>query len=173
MAQSKMSGNPTRNLKVLGDYMRSLESDTASVASVGELLGSRIDRVRLFRGDRTKKEMVKEVSLRKQSMARVARDARTGKVLGRDIQSVLDQIEDPEIAVDLTLDMDSGTVSLAVEMEPALVGQDLSSLVKEKDAGQFPSFVDEPFDDEFWSAEDAATHLGCCEINHHTQDQSQ
>lgn len=47
-----------------------------------------------------------------------------------------------------------------VGMEPTLVGQDISALASDATDIELPNFEDEPFDDSYWSANEAATHFG-------------
>ncbi|WP_159087087.1 helix-turn-helix transcriptional regulator [Loktanella sp. Alg231-35] len=161
MRQPKMSATPAATLKTLGNYVQSLETGGAMniQTSIGDLLGSRVDHVRLWKGHNSGREIVKEVSLPKRGH-RPDRSKRAKKGVDPDLLKILDQVEDPEISVDLTLNMENGTVSLAVEMEPTLVGQDLSALTGTAAETDFPTFDDEPFDDEFWSADEAAAALG-------------
>ena len=132
--------------------------------SLGDLLEHRIDRVRLWQGSNHQRTMVREVSLPKRSMKVSTVHGTAKKAAGRtaeaEIVNLLNQINDPDMVVDLTLDMESGVISLAVEMEPALVGEDLSALAKGSSQAQLPVFEDEPFDSEYWSAEEAARYFG-------------
>lgn len=167
MSDPKMVTNAARNLEVLGNYMQELAEGAAAnghLPSVGDILGQRIDRMRLWQDDKNGRFKVKEVALPKLPVSTVAFQATPGEKrsapLDTDLVTVLDQISDPEIAVDLTLDMDSGTVSLDVEVEPALVGKDLASLGKSKDAVSTPEFDDVDFEDAYWTAEEAARALG-------------
>ncbi len=157
MAQTKISA--AARMKSLDAYVQSLKTGAPAQATLGQLLESRVDRVRLWQDDNHNKVMVKEVALPKYPMK--IRGRRRGKgTIDPDLVMILDQIDDPEISVDLTLNMDSGAVSLAVEMEPALVGEDLSALSGGIADENLPVFEDEPFDDAFWSAEEAASHFG-------------
>lgn len=157
MAQTKMS--PAAKMKSLDSYVQSLTSGAPAQATLGDLLGSRVDRVRLWQDDNQQKVMVKEVALPK-LVGKPKGKRRVSPGLDPDFVTILDQIEDPEISVDLTLNLDSGAVSLAVEMEPALIGEDLSAFSGEASDGALPVFDDEPFDDAFWSADEAATYFG-------------
>jgi|TARA_R110002126_G_C10490653_1_gene504155 hypothetical protein len=156
MTQAKMT--PAATLKSLDAYVQSLETGAPAQAFLGDLIGNRIDRVRLWQFDSQRKTMVKEVALPKRQGK--PSGYRRGKgLIDKDLLAMLDQIEDPEISVDLSLNLDSGAVSLAVEMEPALVGQDLSALASETTDAKLPIFEDEPFDDSYWSADEAATYF--------------
>lgn len=157
MAQAKST--PATTLKSLDAYVQSLETAAPAQAFLGDLIGNRIDRVRLWHFDSQSKTMVKEVALPKR--LGTSKGHRRGKSpIDKDVIAMLERIEDPEISVDLSLNLDSGAVSLAVKMEPALVGQDLSALAGDTADEVLPVFEDEPFDDSYWSAEDAAAHFG-------------
>ncbi len=166
MTDPKMATDPTRSLEVLGNYMQELAAGAAAqgqLPGVGDLLGQRIDRLRLWQDDKNGRFKVKEVALPKYGQGSMERRVRVKsgpkRALDKDLVALLEQISDPEIAVDLTLDMDSGAVSLGVEVEPAIVGQDLASLVSFKENAALPEFEDEDFNDEFWSADQAAQEL--------------
>lgn len=163
MRQPKMSGSPAQTLEALGDYMQNLSIGTVSQAlpTVGDLLGSRVDRVRLWQDDKKSRRLMKEVALpKKKPKARTRHKPNLKRAIDGDLIKILDGVGDPDLSVDLTLDMDSGAVSLAVEMGAALVGQDLSQLVEGAAEADLPTFEDAPFDDEFWSAEEAGAHFG-------------
>ena len=163
MRQPKLSGSPAHKLKALGGYLQSLETGAVAqpLPSVGDLLGSRIDRVRLYQDGKEKRVLMREVALPKGGSKKPSRHLRKpDRVIDNELVEILEMVGDPDLSVDLTLNMDSGTVSLAVEMGPALVGQDLSALAEGAKEQSFPTFEDEPFDDEFWSAEEAGAHFG-------------
>lgn len=172
MAQTKSSGASAQKLQTLSTYVQSLGEAIGEQdgVTIGDILGSRVDRVRLYQGDNHKRTMVREVSLTKDEQAKaraqtrvmqlLAKRSRGRKPIDQGLVSIIEEISDPEISVDLTMDMKSGAVSLAVEMEPVLEGQDLSLLMKGTTNEATPVFDDEPFGDEYWSAEEAAENLG-------------
>ena len=157
MAQPKLTPAATR--KSLDAYVTSLETREPAQAFLGDVIGNRIDRVRLWHFDSQSKKMVKEVALPKR-LGKPKTHRRGKGLFDKDLLAMLEQIEDPEISVDLAFNLDSGSVSLTLEMEPALVGQDLSALAGEALDVELPIFDDEPFDDSYWSADEAAAHFG-------------
>lgn len=167
MSQPKMTADAARNLEVLGNYMQQLATGGAAqgqLPSIGDLLGRRIDRMRLWQDDKNGRFKIKEVALPKHAQGSFSTTTSVKGLpkrnIDKDLVALLEDISDPEIAVDLTLDVDSGTISLGVQIEPSLVGQDLSALMAPKDAAPFPEFEDEPFDDLYWTADEAASELG-------------
>ncbi len=162
MARSKAERSPAQKLVMLESYMQSLEAGTATqpLPTVGDLLGSRVDRVRLWKSGNEPLVKVMDVTLPKRPHRAWGKAKKVRSSKDTDLLQIMDEIDDPEIAVDLTMDMESGAVSLAVEMEPALVGQDLSLLAKAGAGEEYPTFEDEPFDNAYWSAEEAAEEFG-------------
>jgi len=161
MTRPKTERSPAQTFKILDTYVTALGSDTSTqlIPTVGDLLGARVDRVRLWKGGRDHPVKVRDIALLKPAQPVKGDPVYEGDWLDPDLLQIVDEIEDPEIALDLTMDMESGVVSLAVEMEPVLVGQDLSMLAKAGATDEFPTFDDEPFDESYWSADEAATAL--------------
>lgn len=164
MAQAKPRAGTAQTLVDMQKLMQLLESNTPREGSVtiGDLLGPKVDRVRLFQDADSHRTMVRQVSLPKSRKGLIEELGKKGykPKMRQELMAILERIVDPEISVDLTLDMASGSISLAVEMEPALEGQDLSALTGEAPKISTPVFDDIPFDDEYWSAEEAASNLG-------------
>ncbi len=115
---------------------------------LADLVLPRIDRIRLFASQAGAREVVREIAV---PAVKTDRDALTRKGLRK--------IDDTEITVALTLKED-GTISLGVESEPALVGQDLSVLenITYTD-DEVVDFAD-PETDDFISAQEIADELG-------------
>ena len=164
MAKSKTERNSTQKMELLVNYIQSLKSgtDSKSLPTVGDLLASRVRRIRLWQGGHGLPVKVREVGLPKRSRLSDSDMNTRFRNLEADLLKVLDEIEDPDIAVDLTMDMRNGAVSLALQMEVPLVGEDLSAIVEASDDDEYdyPKFRDEPFDDSYWSVAEAAKALG-------------
>ncbi|MBO6727786.1 MAG: hypothetical protein JJ911_19165 [Rhizobiaceae bacterium] len=163
MAHPKAKPETAARLEALTSYVQSLASDGARDVpmTLGTILEQRIDRVRVFEQGRHSKKMVRDVMLAKgaHSGAKMRRVVK-GRKLDPQLVQMFQEIEDPEIAVDFTMDMDSGAISLAVETEPVLEGQDLSKLISDGSDDAFPVFEDTPSDETYWSADEAARHFG-------------
>lgn len=157
MAQTKAQMTPAETLKGVQTYVQGLVSgkDTTSGVTIGKLLGERIDRVRLYQTSDHQRVKLEEVTLPK----RMTR-ARAKRKLDPLLVSFLERLEDPEISVDFTVDMATGAISMQVETEAALEGQDLAKLAAGSAEPEPHEFEDVQVGDACWTAEQAATELG-------------
>ena len=116
--------------------------------TLADLVVPRIDRIRIFAAREGGREMIKEFVAPVANPARVARK-----------ETGLTAVEHPEVTAALTLKPD-GTISIDVESEPALIGEDLFQLADVDDEDDEDRSFDDPMTDDFVSAQDISDELG-------------
>ena len=151
MSYGKKLEDPEASLATLRTYFETLGIDTPEIRmhKLGALLGSRVDRVRLFRQDEDTRIMVSVTPLDPAQLGQMAQPDPLGFV----------EVGGPNVTIDLTVKED-GSVALGLEDGSTLAGQDLAQLSRAVEDPADTQEFDVPLGDEYISAQEAADRLG-------------